>query len=677
MDFREVKAALDQSVLMILTDPNGTITYANEFAGATSQYDQEELSGRHFQDVFGKWNSGMDQVWKAEMESKKKDGSSYWIEWTIQPYRNDKGSIDQYIAIGLEITKQKMLETEAAKSHEKYRLIAENTADVVLMMAADGSFRYVSPSISALLGIEPFEMEKRVLYEFVHDEDQEFVMKDLTAYLHKKEGALQIEFRLRNHEGEFINVEAVVNVVRNSTLCFKEDDELFVVVIRDIRVRKIIEQKIYHMAYHDPLTNMPNRRLFRNRLQEEMNRRRGGNEPKLALLFIDLDNFKTINDQWGHDTGDFVLKEAARMIREALRPSDYAARLGGDEFIAMLTDVQEEADLHASIERLLQKFQSPITISGEQYQLTCSVGVAVYPEHGGTAEELISNADEAMYHVKGSGKNSYVLFNKTIESQSIERRLLENALRTGIREKQFYLEYQPKFNLSTNHLFGMEALVRWNHPDLGRIPTMTFIPLAEQTGLIVPLGEWILRESCEQAVQWQEKGYPPLVVSVNISARQLEDSAFVEKVKEILQDTKMDPACLELEVTESVFADMKHAASALQELRLLGIQVSVDDFGTGYSSLSYIKNLPIDTLKIDASFIRDIHTNEDSKAIVRAVLMLANTIGLNVIAEGVELAEHVEELKNDGLHFGQGYYFSKPLPSTSFERYLQQVIKAG
>jgi len=574
MDIRSLEYALDKSLLLIITDHNGTITYANEFVCATSQYNQHELVGRQYREFFGDFHGDVDQNWKGEIRSKKKDGTFYWVDISIIPFRNEQGVPYQYIAIGSDITKQKTLEEEVVKSNEKYRLIAENTADIVSIIATDGSFRYVSPSIATLLGFDNSTIEEGTIYDVIHADDKELIDKNVTAYLAKKKGSLQIEFRLQNHEGESIDVEATVNAVSDPTVCSAaDDDELLVVVMRDIRVRKLIEQKIYHLAYHDPLTNMPNRRLFMNRLNEEINLRRD-RESKLALLYVDLDNFKAINDQWGHDLGDLVLTETARLIRKAIRPSDTAARLGGDEFIVMLKDVQEEYELQTSIERILQQFQKPMSISGQQYELTCSIGVALYPEHGRRAEELITNADEALYSVKGSGKNNYVVFNKKIENQLLERRLLETALRTGIKEEQFYLEYQPKFNISTNELFGMESLVRWNHPDLGKISPLNFIPLAERTGLIVPLGEWILRKSCEQAVHWQQKGYPSLTISVNVSARQLEDSNFVVKVKEIIEETKLDPKCLELEVTESVFVDMENSALVLQDIRKLGVQIS-------------------------------------------------------------------------------------------------------
>lgn len=444
----------------------------------------------------------------------------------------------------------------------------------------------------------------------------------------------------------------------------------YISIRKEITKQKQLEEEIYHLAYHDPLTNLPNRRMFMNQLRSEIIER-NTSRAKLSILFIDLDNFKFINDKWGHDAGDLVIKEAANRIKRAIRPTDMVARLGGDEFIIMLRDIQVEDDILNDVKQILAEFQKPISTYGQEYSLTCSIGIATYPENGDSAEQLITNSDNALYHVKGRGKNDFAFYNNKMMTQSLERSLLENALRSAIKNEQFYLEYQPKQNIATKELLGMEALVRWNHPELGIIPPGKFIPLAEETGLIIPMGEWILRESCRQTKLWQKQGFPNLIISVNVSVRQLEDSNFIDVVLKILKETELDPRYLELEVTESIFADVKNAASILQALRSMGIKISVDDFGTGYSSLSYIKHLPIDILKVDRSFIQDIHLNDESKAIVKAIITLANAIGLKVIAEGIELKEHVDELKNGGCLLGQGFYFSKPMTSKAFENYLK------
>ena len=560
------------------------------------------------------------------------------------------------------------------EQNEKYRLIAENTTDLISLIEVDGTFQYASPSFEAILKYDLSSIRHLTLFEMIHPDDQELVNKEIRIFCKRKKTVRHIEIRIRDNKGEYIDIEASFSVIDKSS--FSKND-LILVVMRDIRFRKIFEQKIYHLAFHDSLTNLPNRRSFMNELNREiLDRKHRASSTKMSVLFIDLDNFKSINDQWGHDVGDQVLIEAARNIKDAINPSDLVGRVGGDEFIVLLRDIKDEEDLIKYVTRILTKFNTPISISGQEYIMTCSIGVATYPNDGDTSRELIKNADDALYNVKNKGKNHYLFFNSKIKNESLERRLLENALRMAIKDEQFYLEYQPKLNLSTQKLIGMEALVRWKHPELGTISPGKFISLAEETGLIVPLGEWILRESCRQMKKWQEKGYRSLVISVNVSIRQLEDATFIDTVKNILKETDLDPKWLEMEVTESVFMDVNDAASILEQIRQLGIQISIDDFGTGYSSLSYLKHLPIDTLKVDASFIRDIHVNEESRAIVKSVLTLATTLGLNVIAEGIEIQEHVNELNKDGLLFGQGFYFSKPLNSQAFEEYLLKGLNS-
>lgn len=549
------------------------------------------------------------------------------------------------------------------KNYEKYQFIAENTINPVALIEADGTFQFVSPAFETL-DFDRSLLETSNFFDIIHPNDQEMVKKDILLYLRRKrKETLQIEFRICNIKGEYIDVEA--NIITNSHV----HTEWLLVVFRDIRSRKEIEKAIYHLAYHDSLTNLPNRRSFMNQLRTEMINRKSSTL-KMSILFIDLDNFKTINDQWGHDVGDLVLQEAIKYIQAAICPTDLVGRLGSDEFIVMLKDVQNEQDTMTFLKRILAKFQSPIIVNDQEFMITCSIGVANYPEHGDSPEELIKNADNALYHIKGSKKNEFIIFNKAIENESLERRLLESALRNALQEQQFYVEYQPKINILTNELVGMEALIRWKHPDLGTIPPGKFISLAEEMGLIVPIGEWILRESCRQTKEWQEKGYSPLLVSVNVSVRQLEDPYFITKVEEILKETCLHPKWLELEVTESVLADVKSTVSILKEVQKLGLHISVDDFGTGYSSLSYIKELPVDIVKVDQSFVKDIHTNEESRAIVKAILHLAESIGLKVIAEGIELQEHVDALRNDGYILGQGFYFSKPLNMKAFEAYM-------
>ena len=677
----DIEYALDKSSIIAITDPKGTIHYVNDLFCELSQYSREELIGQNhrilnsgfhpkqfFKDMWKCIGSG--NIWSGEIKNKRKDGSLYWVHATIVPFLNEKGKPYQYISIRKDITKEKELEEQVIKSNEKYRLIAENTVNLISLIRENGEIEYASPSFQNVLHYNLKELEQGNLFDLIHQDDLPFLQKDLDFFLEKGQQSLDCEFRLRTLEGNYIFVETIISKTKQTDGSFKD---LILVVMKDITGKKEVEKKIFHLAYHDALTNFPNRRSFMNQLRNELINQHQSND-KMSILSIDLDNFKSVNDQLGHDVGDLVLKKAAENIQNAIRPNDIAGRMGGDEFIVLLKKVKDIQETKAIVKRILSNFNQAITIGGQDYFVTCSIGVANYPEHGDSPEELIKNADNALAYVKNSTKNDFLIFNKSIENQSIERRLLESAMRNAIKENQFYLEYQPKVNLQTNQIIGMEALVRWHHPDLGTISPGKFIPLAEQTGLIVPLGEWILKESCRQTKKWHDMGYKNITVSVNVSVRQLEDPLFIDKVKSILMETKLNPEWLEVEVTESILADVENVVKILHEIRQLGIQISLDDFGTGYSSLSYIKNLPIDILKIDQSFVKDIHQNEESSAIVQAILKIADSIGIQVIAEGIELQEHVLKLVENGCRIGQGYFFSRPLKVDAFEQFMNGLI---
>ena len=673
--------ALDKSAIVGVTDRQGIITYVNDLFCELSQFSREELigkrhniinSGYHPKEFFKEmWKTiGQGHIWTGEIKNKRKDGSYYWVHATIVPFLNENGIPYQYISIRTDITKEKLLKEEVIKSNEKYRLIAENSVNLISLIDVDGNLDYVSPSFEKILQFNLSKLEKSNLFELIHPNDIKSFKRDLESFIAKKK-TIDCECRLLTKQGDYIEVEVVISKIEKSQ--YGSTKELILVVMRDISTKKAIEKKIHHLAYHDSLTDFPNRRSFMNQLRNVL-LDRNNSKYNMSILFIDLDNFKNINDQLGHDIGDSILKKAADTIRNTIRSTDVAARMGGDEFIVMLKNVKNNEETSEIINRIMTNFRGGFSVDGEEHVVTCSIGVANYPEHGQSAEELIKNAANALTLVKSGTKNDYLFFNKTIEHQSIERRLLESAFRIALKEKQFYLEYQPKINLKSDQIIGMEALVRWNHPDLGTIPPGKFISLAEETGLIIPLGEWILYEGCRQAKEWQDKGLDNLVISINVSVRQLEDPEFAKKLTQILEETKLAPEFLEIELTESVFADIQNTISILQEIRAIGVQVSVDDFGTGYSSLSYIKHLPIDTLKIDASFVRDIHVNEESRAIVRAIIHIANSIGLKVIAEGIELQDQATELSIEGCRFGQGYYYSRPLKIEAFEQFMQKRL---
>ncbi|KMY54250.1 hypothetical protein AC623_10155 [Bacillus sp. FJAT-27231] len=679
-ELTDVKYALDQSAIVAITDQQGKILYVNEQFSKISKYSEEELlgqdhrilnSGYHPSSFFKEmWATiGTGRIWRGEVRNRAKDGSFYWVDTTIVPFLNENGKPYQYVSIRNDVSSRKQIEEELRESEEKYRLITEHSSDLVAVIDKQGNYRYVSPSHSCLVGYDLDVLASGQLFQYVHERDRKQLSAKLDKLAAKKKISVQLEFRIRTIRNEYKYMETKISPI------FKNGEiESFVLAMRDVTERKESEQMVYHLAYHDTLTDLPNRRLFMQQLRKEIERAKKTSS-QFAVMFLDLDRFKFVNDSWGHETGDFILTEAARLIKKSVRTTDLIARLGGDEFTILLRDVQNTEELERLAKRIQSNFQKPLKVAEQQYTLSCSIGIARFPEHGEQPDELLNKADSALYFVKERGRNGYALFKTEMEEKSLERILLENEMRKAIELEQFHIDYQPKMDITNNEVIGMEALVRWHHPELGRIPPNKFIPLAEETGLILPLGEWVLRHGCKQNKEWQLKGYKPLRISINMSVRQLAHPNIVGKIQEILTEIELDPELLELEVTESVFADFDHAADTLQQLRDLGIHISIDDFGTGYSSFSYIKYLPVDTLKIDASFIRDIHHNEESQAIVQAVLTLARTLGMNVIAEGVESKEQLAILHEDGCNQGQGFLFSKPLSGQDFETYLMEAQK--
>ncbi|MFL6655849.1 MAG: EAL domain-containing protein [Sulfurifustis sp.] len=435
--------------------------------------------------------------------------------------------------------------------------------------------------------------------------------------------------------------------------------------------RKRAEDRIQHLATHDGLTDLPNRVMFSQLLNAEIQSAQRY-ERKFAVLFIDLDRFKIINDTLGHETGDKLLQEISRQLRESLRASDIVARLGGDEFVVLAREASGVEQATIVARKILSTVTRPVMLAGQECRVTASIGIAMYPNDGEDEQTLMKNADIAMYHAKEEGKNNFRFHSRDAKSRSLERLTLEVNLRRALEQNEFSLHYQPQLDLRTGAITGVEALLRWQNPALGAIPPAQFIPIAEETGLIVPIGKWVLRTACAQNVAWQRQGLAPIRVAVNLSARQFADDDLLHDIAAALADTGMSPELLELEITEGmVIHNPDRALRVLTAIRQTGVRLAIDDFGTGYSSLGQLKNFPIDTLKIDRSFIREIPRDAEDKAITKAIIAMGKTLGLKVVAEGVETHDQEAFLREQACDEIQGYYFSEPVPAAQFAELLR------
>jgi diguanylate cyclase (GGDEF)-like protein len=428
--------------------------------------------------------------------------------------------------------------------------------------------------------------------------------------------------------------------------------------------------ELKHMVLHDSLTQLPNRLLLEDRIGQAIEACRRS-DSRCAVLFVDLDRFKTVNDSLGHFYGDELLRAVADRLRGAMRSEDTVSRLGGDEFVVLLRHVPEPADVALVARKLVETVSAPVLVHGHELCVTPSIGFSLFPDHGASAQALITTADAAMYHVKRSGRHGARMFSADMSTFFPDRLALENDLRKALDRRELELHYQPKFDVQSGGITGMEALVRWRHPERGLVMPGDFVPLAEETGLIISLGQWVLREACRQNRAWQDAGLEPLRVAVNISGVQLRHDDLADSVALALRETRLEARFLEIEITESVV--MQNASTALlmlDRLSAMGVHLAVDDFGTGYSSLSYLKRFPLNTLKIDASFIRDLSSDKNDAVIVQAIIALAHSLRLEVVAEGVEHDAQLGFLRSFGSDQYQGYLHSKPLPAAEFERLL-------
>ena len=544
-------------------------------------------------------------------------------------------------------------------SEDRFRSLIQNSSDVTMILGETGDFRYLSPAVKELLQYEPDELIGLRAMDFVHPEDLDFVRRLLGDEFQASPATAVLEFRMLRKDGTTRDVEAVVS---NQT--DRPSVAGYVSNIRDTTERKKFEALLAHRALHDPLTGLANRQLILDRAEQMLERARRTGEP-LAVFFIDLDNFKDSNDSLGHGAGDQLLQMVAGRLRGILRASDTVGRLGGDEFVILAEGVSLASGPEMIAQRVHEVLKPPFHIPGVE-GLTISISASIGIASGGraSAEELLRDADIALYRAKGAGRDQSVLFEREMQSAAKERLALKSDLESALERDEFFLLYHPIFDLNRVELQGVEALLRWQHPTKGIITPDVFIPVLEERGLIVDVGRWVLNEACHQAAAWQRQGHQT-TVSVNVSMRQLESDRLVDDVRDALVASSLDPSRLILEVTEStLMRDADATIDRLNRLKQLGVMVAIDDFGTGYSSLAYLRKFPVDVLKIDRSFVADMHRSPDAAALIHTLVELGRTLGLVTLAEGIEQQDQLEGLRGEQCDHGQGFIFSRPVPAS-------------
>ena len=576
------------------------------------------------------------------------DGDVRWIQDRGIPTYDDKGNYNDFSAVLFDITEQK-------EGEERYRGIVELSPDFIAVIK-DWKFNFINEAGCRLLGVESsLELFGRSILEFVSTADVRKISDALTEMEDKVREINRFELQIILIDKKNVDLEmSVMRIpyeVRLATL----------VVGRDITERKKADEIIHNMAYYDTLTGLPNRNMFKEHLNNRLFNSNSKDE-KLAVLFLDLDRFKVINDTKGHSTGDHVLQLVAKRLSEAVSDEGLVSRQGGDEFLILLNDATNDK-IECISKQIINDFSQPLYIEDDEFFVTTSIGISIYPVDGEDQETLIKNADTAMYLAKDRGKNNYQYYNPKLNNYSTRRMKLEVELRKALKKDQLTIHYQPQVELSTKKIIAVEALLRWNSPKYGSVSPAEFIPIAEETGLIVPIGRWVLQKVSEQQKQWKKAGISSLRVAVNVSVRQMQENCFAQDVKQVIKEHDLNPVDLELEITESIMQNIENSTIVLNELKKLGVTLSIDDFGKGYSSLSYLRHLPIDTIKIDKSFVDDICDTSNNGSIAKAIIDMGHNLGFTIVAEGIEQEEQAEFLKGNSCEYGQGYFFSKPLPA--------------
>jgi diguanylate cyclase (GGDEF)-like protein/PAS domain S-box-containing protein len=674
---RKYRELVSEAASIILRwDTDGNVTFFNEFAQEFFGFREDEILGRNVVGTIVPETefTGRDlallmqaickdpsQFEYNENENIKRNGERVWIAWKNKPIFDHNGKLVELLSVGIDITSRKRAEIQL----RQHASALQQTADSVTITNRDGVIEYVNPAFENTTGYRSDEVIGRrpnIMKSGVH---KPAFYQNLWRTILKGNVFSDIIVN-RRKDGSLYYEEKTITPLKDENGNITH----FISTGKDITERMQTQERLQYLAHHDVLTSLPNRALFTDRLEHALALSRG-NERPLALLFLDLDRFKIINDTLGHAAGDRALQVVAERLRQCVRKGDTVARLGGDEFAIILEDADAAEHVAPIARKVLETMTQPLLLNGQEYVLTTSIGICIFPGDGENGEILLKNADIAMYRAKEKGRNSYQFYSSDMGVKAFERLNLETSLRRALAQEEFLLYYQPQVNAITGRIIGAEALLRWQHPELGLIGPTEFVPILEDTGLIVPVGEWVVHTACRQAAAWQSSTGEPIRISVNLSPRQFDSTDLADMISRGVESSGLAPKLLEIEVTENVL--MRHNLNIIDTflaLDALGVRLSLDDFGTGYSSLSYLKRFPFDNIKIDRSFVRDLPQDLDDAAIVHAIIGMAASLGLQVIAEGVETEAQLAFLTEHDCQFYQGFLFSQPVPADEFQALL-------